>query len=152
MTGEVPPPILDVLSAPEVAAAGVAMVVATLGAVAAVMRAFTKRVLSRLEEVGEHARDAAYGVTNSHATNLRDDLDQKFHSVFERMDAMETARQADAERARLELERSDRAADRRSTRAEAQIDGLRDDLRNLDERSQREHARLWIGLRGDSSE
>lgn len=150
--GAAPHPAVQVLTAPEVVSASVTLVVAMLGWVTWRLRSaqsLTERVVAHVgvnaARAATAAEKAAEQTTNNHDLNLRDDLDRRFETVLARLDAAETARQAD------EAERRAEAAEvaRRMARTEAQLDGLRDDVRaidgrltHLDEQADVEHARL----------
>lgn len=80
--GTLPPPVVEVLTRPEVITAMVGVVVAILGSVTAGFVALGRWFGRRLDAVESHARTAAVESTraseqtnNSHGTNLRDDVD-----------------------------------------------------------------------------
>ena len=151
-TAALPPPVTQVMTAPEVLAALSAVVVALAGVLAALARWLRRRITAQIDGVSDQARRAAEasveaagqaaaardGVTNSHGTHLRDDVDGLIAAVadltagqttmLQRMDAAEMARIAEAE-----------ARESRDRRAELQIDGLRDDLRAHTASSDRAH-------------
>lgn len=80
------------------------------------------------------ARGAREGVTNSHGTHLRDDLDEVragMKTLMRKVDGIEKARAQDA-----------RSRERRDQRAEDQIDGLRLDVRALTASAEKTHERL----------
>lgn len=157
VVGAAPHPAVQVLTAPEVISAAVTLVVAMLGWVTWRLRSaqsLTERVVAHVgvnaARAATAAEKAAEQTTNNHDLNLRDDLDRRFETVLARLDAAETARQAD------EAERRAEAAEaaRRMARTEAQLDGLRDDVRaidgrltHLDEQADVEHARLREEIR-----
>ena len=113
----VPPPVRDVLTAPEVTAAITALIVVIIGVMTAllqrhksqiergqtIVRVGVARAIDEASRAADAATQAAEQTTNSHATNLRDDLDEKFSEVFARMDVMEEARQTSAEQTREEI-------------------------------------------------
>ncbi|MHA6564047.1 hypothetical protein ACX3UL_09900 [Actinomyces urogenitalis] len=124
----------------------------TTSVLAALARWLQRRITAQIDGVSDQARRAAEasveaagqaaaardGVTNSHGTHLRDDVDGLIAAVadltagqttmLQRMDAAEMARIAEAE-----------ARESRDRRAELQIDGLRDDLRAHTASSDRAH-------------
>lgn len=155
VAGAAPHPAVQVLTAPEVVSAAATLVVAMLGWVTWRLRRAQTLTEATVARVGVHAARAAVAAeqaadqtTNDHGTNLRDDVDglrDLIATVLARLDTAETARQAD------EAERRAEAAEvaRRMARTEAQLDGLRDDVRaidgrltHLDEQADVEHARL----------
>lgn len=152
-------PLVTVLTMPEVLAGAATVVVAVCGAAVRAIHALSRKLdsvgasaqVARTEatQAAEHARTAAEQTANHHGANLRDDLDAKFAlmgdrftevgdqfvMVMQRMDAMEMARIQDRDH-----DRAESAA--RHDRAERQIDGLRDDVRNLGVRVDRVDARV----------
>ena len=113
----VPPPVRDVLTAPEVTAAITALLVVIIGLMTALLqrhkreleqgqtsvRVGVARAIDEASRAADAATMAAAQTTNSHATNLRDDLDEKFSEVFARMDVMEESRQTSAEQTREDI-------------------------------------------------
>ena len=113
----VPPPVRDVLTSHEVTAAITALLVVIIGLMTALLqrhkreleqgqtsvRVGVARAIDEASRAADAATMAAAQTTNSHATNLRDDLDEKFAEVFARMDVMEEARQTSAEQTREEI-------------------------------------------------
>lgn len=91
------------------------------------------------------AESAAVQVNNTHATNLRDDLDrviaglERVQFSIDESDAKDTQWREDHAKKHDE-ERRDRAD--RDTRNETQIDMLRRDVQQLTEQSAREHELL----------
>lgn len=140
-------PVIQVLTAPEVAAAASGAVAALLGLLVMLIRSQTHRLEDRLHSLGirtdeacNAADEARRGVTNEHGTHLRDDLDEvrdNLNTVLARLDTAETARQADVERSEEKLE----IIARRVSRVETHADGLRADLRSLDARVARQEVR-----------
>ena len=45
-------------------------------------------IVPRLKQTQASAEDAAYAVNNNHRTHLRDDLDEKFESLFNSLETM----------------------------------------------------------------
>lgn len=138
------PPITEVVTDPSINKALVALFVAFAGVLGALFRWMRNRLNSlnmTMETANFWAKDASQSagkaseqVTNSHKTNLRDDLDG-VHSEIDgmRKDICEIK----------EILKSD-ASERvhRDRRAESQIDGLRDDVRAMSAISDREHELL----------
>ena len=56
-------------------------------AVATIMVAWIA-VIPRLKQTQASAEDAAYAINNNHKIHLRDDLDKKFESLFNSLEAM----------------------------------------------------------------
>lgn len=115
-----------ILRSPDILAAAIALLTGILGLAATQVNSYRKRVEEGIRGLGakiakteEHAQAAADGVNNTHSVNLRDDLDAKFQTVFRRLDVMEEQRQ------------KEEAREYRDRRVEAQVDGLRDDIRLL---------------------
>nr|DAH25703.1 MAG TPA: Protein of unknown function (DUF2746) [Caudoviricetes sp.] len=84
------------------------------------------------------ARGAHEGVTNSHGTHLRDDLDEVragMKTLVRKVDEIERARMEEAH-----------SRERRDQRAEDQIDGLRLDVRALTASAEKTHERLETRL------
>lgn len=126
--GSDPSPLVAVLTAPDVIAAGTALLVA----LTAWLRVTIRRQQQRLEEgitrmsahvvrAANAAESASEGVHNNHDSNLRDDLDSKFGKVLDGL-ARLTASVDD-------LRESDRQHDARMARLETQIEGVRNDAR-----------------------
>ena len=148
-------PVIQVLTAPEAAAAASGAVAALLGLLVVIIRSQTRRLENGLHSLGirtDEARNAAdearRGVTNEHGTHLRDDLDEvrdNLNMVLARLDTAETARQADAERQDEALHE----ISRRMSRAETHTDGLRADLRAIDGRLARQEERVCAKCRDD---
>ena len=116
-----------VLRSPDILAAAIALLTGILGLAASQVNSYRKRVEegilglgAKIAKTEEHAQAAADGVNNTHSVNLRADLDAKFQTVFRRLDVMEEQRQKEEE-----------AREYRDRRVEAQVDGLRDDIRLL---------------------
>lgn len=133
-----PPPVLEVISSQEVVAAASVLLAAVLGLLAAGSRWVKRWLEGHMEAVRADASAAAQAaaraedqVTNSHDLNLRDDLDCKFDDLRARLDVL-AARQESIEETR----------EARDRRAEFQIDGLRDDLRDTSRRADATHARI----------
>ena len=116
----VPPPVRDVLTAPEVTAAITALLVVIIGLMTALLqrhkreleqgqtsvRVGVARAIDEASRAADAATMAAAQTTNSHGTNLRDDIDgirTAIAAVMARMDVMEEARQTSAEQTREEI-------------------------------------------------
>jgi hypothetical protein len=74
--GALSPPWDAVLARPEVLTALGAMVVAIIGVVTAGFVALSRMLTRRLDQQGEHVAEVKEQVSNSHGTNLRNDMDE----------------------------------------------------------------------------
>ena len=145
-------PIVEVLASKEVVAGIATFVVAFLTLLGAFIRWLiawvNRKILSlqtQMADISEsaskaetEARGAREGVTNSHGTHLRDDLDEVragMKTLMRKVDGIEKARLEDA-----------RSRERRDQRAEDQIDGLRLDVRALTASAEKTHERLETRL------
>lgn len=116
----VPPPVRDVLTAPEVTAAITALLVVIIGLMTALLqrhkreleqgqtsvRVGVARAIDEASRAADAATMAAAQTTNSHGTNLRDDIDgirTAIAAVMARMDVIESARQASVEEMNADL-------------------------------------------------
>ncbi len=138
-------PIFEVLTSKEVVAGIAALAVAFLTLLGAFIRwgvAWVNRKILSLQtqmaDISEsaskaetEARGAREGVTNTHGTHLRDDLDEVRDLQLDQ--GVKLAAIA------AKLDQQAEAQERRDRRAEDQIDGLRDDLRQVNESAAREH-------------
>lgn len=108
-------PVVAVITAPEVVAALISVIVAICGTIAIQLRALQERLKQRLDDV-HAAAEAAREVTNHHGSNLRDDLDALAAQMREGLAAIQSAQnRADA---RAEIERSERVNEVRLIREE----------------------------------
>ncbi len=145
-------PIFEVLTSKEVVAGIAALVVAFLTLLGAFIRwgvvGGKRKVVglrTQMADISEsaskaetEARGAREGVTNSHGTHLRDDLDEVragMKTLMRKVDGIEKARAQDAQ-----------SRERRDQRAEDQIDGLRLDVRALTASAEKTHERLETRL------
>ena len=145
-------PIVEILASKEVVAGITAFAVAFLTLLVGFVRwlvAWVNRKIVSLQaqmagisesasKAETEARGAREGVTNSHGTHLRDDLDEVragMKTLVLKIDGIERARVEDA-----------RSRERRDQRAEDQIDGLRLDVRALTASAEKTHERLETRL------
>ena len=126
--GSDPSPLVAVLTAPDVIAAGTALLVALITWLRITINRQQERLEERMTRMSAHvvraanaAESASEGVHNNHDSNLRDDLDSKFGQVLDGL-ARLTASVDD-------LKESDRQAEARMARLENQIEGVRNDAR-----------------------
>lgn len=126
--GSDPSPLVAVLAAPDVIAAGTALLVALITWLKITINKQQQRLEERMTRLNAHvvraadaAESASEGVHNNHSSNLRDDLDSKFGQVLDGL-ARLTASVDD-------LRESDRQHDARMARLETQIEGVRNDAR-----------------------
>ncbi len=145
-------PIVEVLASKEVVAGIATFVVAFLTLLVAFIRwgvAWVNRkvvsIQTQMADISEsaskaetEARGAREGVTNSHGTHLRDDLDEVragMKTLVRKVNEIDRARMEEA-----------RSRERRDQRAEDQIDGLRLDVRALTASAEKTHERLETRL------
>lgn len=126
--GSDPSPLVAILTAPDVIAAGTALLVALTAWLRVTINRQQQRLEERMTRMSAHvvraanaAESASEGVHNNHSSNLRDDLDSKFGQVLGGL-ARLTASVDD-------LRESDRQHEARMARMETQIEGVRNDAR-----------------------
>uniref|UniRef100_A0AAU8B383 DUF2746 domain-containing protein n=1 Tax=Dulem virus 38 TaxID=3145756 RepID=A0AAU8B383_9CAUD len=126
--GQPSSPVVALLTAPDVIAAGTALLVALITWLRVTINRQQQRLEERMTRMSAHvvraanaAESASEGVHNNHSSNLRDDLDVKFGQVLDGL-ARLTASVDD-------LRESDRQHDARMARLETQIEGVRNDAR-----------------------
>lgn len=119
-----PHPVIAVLTAPEVIAALVSLIVAICGTIAIQLRSVQARLKKRLDDVHAAAEEAREQVTNNHGSNLRDDLDALAAQMCEGLAAIQSAQnRADA---RAEREHGERVDEVRLIREE--LGRMREDI------------------------
>lgn len=117
-------PVVAVITAPEVVAALISVIVAICGTIAIQLRALQERLKQRLDDVHATAEAAREQVTNHHGSNLRDDLDALAAQMREGLAAIQSAQnRADA---RAESERRERVDEVRLIREE--LGRMREDI------------------------
>ena len=126
--GSDPSPLVAVLTAPDVIAAGTALLVALITWLKITINRQQQRLEERMTRLNAHvvraadaAESASEGVYNNHDSNLRDDLDSKFGKVLDGLDRLSKAVDS--------LQESDRQSEARMARLETQIEGVRNDAR-----------------------
>lgn len=126
--GSDPSPLVAVLTAPDVIAAGTALLVALTAWLRVTIKRQQQHLEERMTRMSAHvvraanaAESASEGVHNNHDSNLRDDLDSKFGKVLDGIARL--AASVD------DLRESDRQHDARMARLETQIEGVRNDAR-----------------------
>lgn len=126
--GADPSPLVAILTAPDVIAAGTALLVALITWLKITINRQQQRLEERMTRMNAHvvraadaAESASEGVHNNHDSNLRDDLDSKFGQVLDGLTHLTTAVD--------ELRESDRQHEARMARMESQIEGVRNDAR-----------------------
>lgn len=126
--GSDPSPLVAVLTAPDVIAAGTALLVALITWLRITINRQQQRLEERMTRMNAHiaraasaAESASEGVHNNHESNLRDDLDSKFGEVLDGLNRLS--------KAVGDLQESDRRSDARMARLENQIEGVRNDAR-----------------------
>ena len=126
--GPDPSPLVAILTAPDVIAAGTALLVALITWLKITINRQQQSLEERMTRLNAHvvraadaAESASEGVHNNHESNLRDDLDSKFGEVLDGLDRLS--------KAVGDLQESDRRSDARMARLETQIEGVRNDAR-----------------------
>lgn len=126
--GSDPSPLVAILTAPDVIAAGTALLVALITWLKITINRQQQRLEERMTRLNAHvvraadaAESASEGVHNNHESNLRDDLDSKFGQVLDGLNRLS--------KAVGDLQESDRRSDARMARLETQIEGVRNDAR-----------------------
>lgn len=126
--GSDPSPLVAILTAPDVIAAGTALLVALITWLKITINRQQQRLEERMTRLNAHivraadaAESASEGVHNNHDSNLRDDLDEKFARVLDGLDRLSEAVDG--------LQESDRRSDARMARLETQVEGVRNDAR-----------------------
>ncbi|MBF1140893.1 MAG: hypothetical protein HXL63_07925 [Thermobifida sp.] len=86
---------MAVLTSPDLVAAAVALLAACMARLTTRLKRQQKEADDRLSRMNAHlvraanaAESAADGVHNNHEANLRDDLDEKFGTVLDRLDVL----------------------------------------------------------------
>nr|DAV81435.1 MAG TPA: Protein of unknown function (DUF2746) [Caudoviricetes sp.] len=138
--------VLELLTTPEVMAAAVGVLVPLLGVVAVRLQMMQRNLKEQLTTIHDDVSATKHQVKNSHKTNFREDVDVLSEQVaaltatVEQQGAQMRQRfdEVAAEMARESMDRE--ARDRRS---EAQIDGLRDDVRGTQEALRNLSATAW---------
>ena len=126
--GSDPSPLVAILTAPDVIAAGTALLVALITWLRITIKRQQQRLEERMSRLNAHvvraadaAESASEGVHNNHDSNLRDDLGSKFGEVLDGLNRLSEAVG--------DLQESDRRSDARMARLETQIEGVRNDAR-----------------------
>jgi hypothetical protein len=138
--------VIEILTTPEVLTAAVGVLVPLLGMVAVRLQVMQKNLREQLTTIHHDVSATKHQVKNDHKTNFREDVDNLAEQVsaltasVERQGAQMRQRfdEVAAEMARESMDRE--ARDRRS---EAQIDGLRDDVRGTQEALRNLSATAW---------
>lgn len=138
--------MLEILTTPEVMTAAVGVLVPLLGVVAVRLQVMQKNLKEQLSTIHDDVSATKHQVKNSHKTNFREDVDGLSEQVsalaatVERQGAQMRQR-FDEVAAEMARESTDREA--RDRRSEAQIDGLRDDMRGTQEALRNLSATAW---------
>lgn len=126
--GSDPSPLVAVLTAPDVIAAGTTLLVALITWLKITINRQQQRLEERMTRINAHvvraadaAESASEGVHNNHESNLRDDLDSKFGQVLDGLARLTSSVD--------DLRESDRQHEARMARMETQIEGVRNDAR-----------------------
>lgn len=138
--------MIEVLTTPEVMAAAVGVLVPLLGVVAVRLQLMQKNLKEQLSTIHDDVSATKHQVKNSHKTNFREDVDGLSEQVAAIAEAVEQQgaqmrQRFDEVTAEMARESMDREA--RDRRSEAQIDGLRDDVRGTQEALRNLSATAW---------
>lgn len=138
--------MIEVLTTPEVMAAAVGVLVPLLGVVAVRLQLMQKNLKKQLSTIHDDVSATKHQVKNSHKTNFREDVDGLSEQVASLAATVETQgaqmrQRFDEVAAEMARESMDREA--RDRRSEAQIDGLRDDVRGTQEALRNLSATAW---------
>ena len=138
--------MLEVLTTPEVMAAAVGVLVPLLGVVAVRLQLMQKNLKEQLSTIHDDVSATKHQVKNSHKTNFREDVDGLSGQVAALAATVEAQgaqmrQRFDEVAAEMARESMDREA--RDRRSEAQIDGLRDDVRGTQEALRNLSATAW---------
>lgn len=138
--------MIEVLTTPEVMAAAVGVLVPLLGVVAVRLQLMQKNLKEQLTTIHDDVSATKHQVKNSHKTNFREDVDGLSEQVAAIAEAVEQQgaqmrQRFDEVAAEMARESMDREA--RDRRSEAQIDGLRDDMRGTQEALRNLSATAW---------
>ena len=138
--------VIEVLTTPEVLTAAVGVLVPLLGVVAVRLQVIQKNLKEQLSTIHDDVSATKLQVKNSHKTNFREDVDGLSEQVADLAAAVEQQgaqmrQRFDEVAAEMARESMDREA--RDRRSEAQIDGLRDDVRGTQEALRNISATAW---------
>ena len=138
--------MLEVLTTPEVMAAAVGVLVPLLGVVAVRLQLMQKNLKEQLSTIHDDVSATKHQVKNSHKTNFREDVD----GLSEQVTALAATVEAQGAQMRqrfdevaAEMARESMDREARDRRSEAQIDGLRDDVRGTQEALRNLSATAW---------
>lgn len=138
--------MLEVLTTPEVMAAAVGVLVPLLGVVAVRLQLMQKNLKEQLSTIHDDVSATKHQVKNSHKTNFREDVD----GLSEQVAALAATVEAQGAQMRQrfdevaeEMARESMDREARDRRSEAQIDGLRDDVRGTQEALRNLSATAW---------
>lgn len=138
--------VIEVLTTPEVLTAAVGVLVPLLGVVAVRLQVMQKNLKEQLSTIHDDVSATKHQVKNSHKTNFREDVDVLSEQVAALTTTVEQQgaqmrQRFDEVAAEMARESMDREA--RDRRSEAQIDGLRDDVRGTQEALRNLSATAW---------
>lgn len=138
--------MIEVLTTPEVMAAAVGVLVPLLGVVAVRLQLMQKNLKEQLSTIHDDVSATKHQVKNSHKTNFREDVD----GLSEQVTALAATVEAQGAQMRqrfdevaAEMARESMDREARDRRSEAQIDGLRDDVRGTQEALRNLSATAW---------
>lgn len=138
--------VIEVLTTPEVLTAAVGVLVPLLGVVAVRLQMMQRNLKEQLSTIHNDVSATKHQVKNSHKTNFREDVDVLSEQVSALTATVEQQgaqmrQRFDGVAAGMARESMDREA--RDRRSEAQIDGLRDDVRGTQEAMRNLSATAW---------
>lgn len=138
--------MLEVLTTPEVMAAAVGVLVPLLGVVAVRLQLMQKNLKEQLSTIHDDVSATKHQVKNSHKTNFREDVDglsEQVASLAATVEAQGAQMRQRFDEVAAEMARESMDREARDRRSEAQIDGLRDDVRGTQEALRNLSATAW---------
>ena len=138
--------VIEVLTTPEVMTAAVGVLVPLLGVVAVRLQMMQKNLREQLSTIHDDVSATKYQVKNSHKTNFREDVDglsEQVSAIAEAVEAQGAQMRQRFDEVAAEMARESMDREARDRRSEAQIDGLRDDVRGTQEALRNLSATAW---------
>lgn len=138
--------MIEVLTTPEVMAAAVGVLVPLLGVVAVRLQLMQKNLKEQLSTIHDDVSATKHQVKNSHKTNFREDVDglsEQVASLAATVEAQGAQMRQRFDEVAAEMARESMDREARDRRSEAQIDGLRDDVRGTQEALRNLSATAW---------
>lgn len=138
--------MIEVLTTPEVVAAAVGVLVPLLGVVAVRLQLMQKNLKEQLSTIHDDVSATKHQVKNSHQTNFREDVDglsEQVAAIAEAVEQQGAQMRQRFDEVAAEMARESMVREARDRRSEAQIDGLRDDVRGTQEALRNLSATAW---------